>query len=383
MPDRLYLDHNATSPLRPAVRDAMMAAIDGAHNPSSVHTEGRAAKSLLEKARGTLSAALSVPVEGIVLTASGTEADNLALHGLVHGTAKVRRLFVAATEHDAMIAAAAGLAETAGVAVETLPVTQDGIIDLVWLEQRLASYDPDTDGPFAVVAMLANNETGVINPVASFGPLVWPKGGYVVVDAVQGFGKLPVDFSASGADLMTIGAHKVGGPVGVGALLLKPGIGLAPHLRGGGQESFRRAGTENIPAIIGLAETAVAARTDQYAALAKIRDAMEAGLPSEVTIWGQGADRLPNTLCFSAPGFAAETQVMVLDLGGIAISSGSACSSGKVRRSHVLAAMGASERDASSAIRVSLGWDTPADAAERFLSVWKREYQRIASRSAA
>ena len=376
MSKRLYLDHNATSPLRPVVRDAMVAAMEGAHNPSSVHGEGRAAKRLLEDARAVVADILSAPKEGVIFTSGGTEADNLALYGLVKGPAKVRRLFVVATEHDAMRVPAEALAGE-GATVETLPVTASGTLDLDRLADRLATYDAEADGAFAVVAMLANNETGVIHPVEKLGPLVWPKGGYVVVDAVQGFGKLPLHFGNLGADLLTIGAHKVGGPVGVGALLTKPGIGLAPLLKGGGQELYRRAGTENVPAIVGLAKTAEVARPDDYAALGSLRDALEAGLPDGVTVWGKDAQRLPNTSCFSAPGFSAETQTMVMDLAGFAISAGSACSSGKVRQSGVLKAMGADDEAASSAIRVSLGWDTPQDATERFLAAWAKEYSRI------
>ena len=382
MPDRLYLDHNATSPLRPVVRDAMLEAMEGAHNPSSVHAEGRAAKARLELARSVLSDVLSAPKEGIVFTASGTEADNAALYGMVHGPAAVRRLFISAIEHDAVHAAAEALGAT-GIAIESIPVTPNGVIDLAWLEERMSAYDVTVDGPFLVCVMLANNETGVIQPIEALGPLVWPKGGYVFVDAIQGFGKCDIDFTASGADLMATGAHKVGGPVGVGALLTKPGIAIAPLLRGGGQELNRRAGTENLPAIVGFAKTAEEARATDYAGLKPLRDEIASGLPKGTMIWGESAARLPNTISFSAPGFAAETQVMVMDLGGVAISSGSACSSGKVRKSHVLAAMGADENQASTAIRVSLGWDTPADAAQRFLSVWTKEFDRIAQRAVA
>lgn len=382
MPDRLYLDHNATSPLRPEVRDAMLEAMDGAHNPSSVHQEGRAAKALLEKARNTVSQVLSVPKEGIIFTSGGTEADNLALSGMVHGPKQLKRFFISAIEHDAVTKMAQALSER-GVAVETIPVDVKGVIKLDWLEQRLAEYDPDTDGAFLVCVMLANNETGVIQPVQQLGSHVWPKGGFVFVDAVQGVGKLAIDFDAIGADLMSIGAHKIGGPVGVGALVMKPGIPLAPLQLGGGQETYRRAGTENIASIIGLVKTLEVASPTEYADLAAIRDEIEQGLPQSIKIWGRDAKRLPNTSNFSAPGFKSETQVMVMDLAGIAISSGSACSSGKVRKSAVLTAMGATEEEANSAIRISLGWNTPADSAQRFLSAWQKEFDRISSRNAA
>ena len=383
MPERLYLDHNATSPLRPEVRDAMIAVMEGAHNPSSTHSEGRKGKRLLEEARGKVAEILGAPKEGVIFTSGGTEAANMALHGVVHGPAEVSRIFVSAIEHDAVAAAARALGAEQYVTVETMPVTGHGVIDLDWLERRMKEYDPEADGGFLVACMLANNETGVIQTVEKLGPLVWPKGGFVFVDAVQGFGKLAIDFAASGADLMGVGAHKVGGPVGVGALLTKPGIGLAPLMRGGGQELGRRAGTENIAAITGFAKTAELARPEDYAAFAALRDRIEQGLPDTVSIWGQHARRLPNTLCFSAPGFKSETQVMAMDLAGAAISAGSACSSGKVRKSGVLEAMGADEDEAGSAIRVSLGWTNTEEDAEDFLRLWTKEYERIAGRTAA
>ncbi|WP_370338822.1 cysteine desulfurase family protein [Parvularcula marina] len=383
MPDRLYLDHNATSPLRPGVRDALIAVMKGAHNPSSTHSEGRAAKKILEDARGVIAETVRAPKEGVIFTGGGTEAINMALHGAVHGPMKVRRLMVSAIEHDAVKAAAEGLADTAGVTVETVPVTRDGVIDLEWLADRLAGYDQVTEGAFLLAVMLANNETGVIQPVGKLGPLAWPKGGHVFVDAVQGFGKLPLDFGQMGVDMMSLGAHKVGGPAGVGALVIKPGLALAPYLRGGGQELSRRAGTENLIAIAGFSHAAKLARPEEYAELAMIRDRIESGLPDGVIIWGQNAPRLPNTSCFSAPGFRSETQVMVMDLGGIAISAGSACSSGKVRQSGVLGAMGASEEEANSAIRVSLGWTSTMADADMFLRLWKNEFQRIAERNVA
>jgi cysteine desulfurase len=383
MPDRLYLDHNATSPLRPAVREAMVAVMDGARNPSSTHAEGRAGKKILEDARATLSDVLRAPKEGIVFTAGGTEAINMALSGLVRGPARIRRLIVSSVEHDAVTATARALKEEIGIKVERLPVTGDGVLDLQAAERRLADYDVETEGPFLVAVMLANNETGVIQPVGELGPMIWPKGGHLFVDAVQGFGKLAIDFGALGADLLAIGAHKVGGPTGAGALVLKPGIGLPPLLHGGGQELSRRAGTENLVAIAGLAKAAELARPDEYARLAVIRDRIEGGLPERVTVWGRAAPRLPNTSCFSAPGFASETQVMAMDLGGIAVSAGSACSSGKVRKSGVVEAMGGTAAESGTTLRVSLGWTNDEKDADRFLEVWNREYGRITGRTAA
>ena len=382
MPDRLYLDHNATSPMRPEVREAMLDALAAPRNASSVHAEGRAAKALIESARKTIADRIHAPIESVIFTAGGTEADTLALTGLVRSGPKVRRLFISAVEHSAVSATADALRHEVD-AVETVPVTEAGVLNLEALEQRLNAYDQDRDGPFLLAVMLANNETGVIQPIADLAPLVWKAGGYLFVDAVQAFGKIEIDFSALGADALALSAHKAGGPQGVGALVVKPGLAFEPLLRGGGQELSRRAGTENVAAISGFGRLAEVAEPSAYAALGDIRNAIEVGLSEGVRVWGQHAPRLPNTTCFSAPGFLSETQVMVMDLAGLAVSAGSACSSGKVKPSPVLAAMGAGDQDTKSSLRVSLGWDTPGDAAERFLAAWSREYQRILERSAA
>lgn len=384
MDDRLYLDHNATSPLRPQVRDVMLDVLSsGPCNPSSTHSEGRAAKARLSNARTTLGEVLSAPIEGIVFTGGGTEAVGLAIHSAIRGAAGVKRIFLGATEHDAVRSTAHAYRDQGAVVIEDVPVLPTGQIDTDWLARRLDSYEADTDGPFLLCAMLANNETGVINEIGQLGPLIWPKGGYLFVDAVQGFGKLPIDFTACGADFMAICGHKIGGPVGAGALLLKPGLECVAVHRGGGQESYRRAGTEAVAAIAGLAKAAELASPLDYRGLAVSRDAIEKRLPKGVTIWGRSAPRLGNTSCFSAPGFWSETQVMVMDLDGIAVSAGSACSSGKVRRSGVLAAMGASDDLAGCAIRVSFGWSTPEGAADRFVRQWTQHYERVVGSSTA
>ncbi len=382
MPDRLYLDHNATSPIRPAVRDVVMDVMAAPCNASSVHAEGRAAKAVVENARKSIAGRINAPVESVVFTAGGTEADTLALTGLTRGGPKVRRLFVSAVEHSAVTATASALSSEMD-GIETVPVTSSGMIDLEALERRLVTYDHDKDGAFLLSVMLANNETGVIQPIAEIAPMVWKAGGYLFVDAVQGFGKIDIDFSILGADAVALSAHKAGGPPGVGALVVKPGLAFEPLLRGGGQELSRRAGTENVAGIAGFGKLAELAEPSDYEALAVTRNAIEAGLPSGVRVWGQDAPRLPNTSCFSAPGFQSETQVMVMDLAGLAVSSGSACSSGKVKASPVLTAMAAGEAETKSSLRVSLGWDTPAGADERFLAAWSQEYQRILERSAA
>ncbi|GGY49732.1 cysteine desulfurase family protein [Parvularcula lutaonensis] len=376
--DRLYLDHNATSPLRPECRDAMLDAMSAPRNASSVHAEGRAAKQLVEKARKSIAGAISCPPTSIVFNSGGTEADHTAILGFARGGPKVRRLFLSATEHPAVPAAA----EKSGLPVETVPVLKDGTLDLAWLEKRLGTYDPQADGPFLLCTMLANNETGVIHPVKEAAQIARKAGGYTMVDAVQALFKIEIDFSTLGADLLALSAHKAGGPVGIGALVVTPGLGFEPLLGGGGQEENRRAGTHNVPAIAGFGRLAEVASVSDYQALAGIRDRIEAGLPQGVTVHGQSAPRLPNTTCLTAPGFKSETQVMTMDLAGIAVSAGSACSSGKVKRSSVLGAMGVPEEEAATSLRISLGWDTPAHAAERVLTTWTTEFERISSRAA-
>lgn len=378
MSARLYLDHNATSPLRPVCREAMLDAMSAPRNASSVHAEGRAAKQLVERARKSVAAAISAPPQSVVFCSGGTEADHTAVLGLVRGGPKVRRIFLSAVEHPAVPAAAA----QAGVPVETVPVTSAGVVDLGWLEERLHAYDQEAEGPFLLCVMLANNETGVIQPVAEAAALARRAGGYTLVDAVQALFKVDIDFSTLGADMLVLSAHKAGGPVGVGALVATPGVGFTPLLGGGGQEENRRAGTHNIAAIAGFGALAGQASTDDYKVLEVIRDRIESGLPAGVTVHGQTAPRLPNTVALSAPGFGSEAQVMAMDLAGIAVSAGAACSSGKVKQSGVLTAMGAGEEHAASMLRISLGWDTPDDAGERFLAAWNSAYERILSRAA-
>lgn len=383
---RLFLDHNATTPLKPAVREAMIAAM-AAGNPSSVHEEGRKAKALVEAARADLARALDAPAEGIIFTAGGTEAIALAMTGMARREKEpARRLFVSGIEHSAVMKTAAMLAGE-GLELEIIPTLSNGQADAEWLKSRIDAYNTENEGNFLVCLMLANNETGVIQNIQALTSAIFAKGGYLFVDAVQAVGKIQCSFNNLQADLMAVSAHKIGGPKGAGALLTKPAIPLAPLVTGGGQELGRRGGTENV---IGLAGFAAAIReidVQAFGRLAAIRDRIETGLQAMdipgLKVWGAGTARLPNTLCFSAPGFRAETQVMAMDLAGIAVSSGSACSSGKVAKSHVLAAMGASDEEAQSAIRVSLGWDTPDDAAERFLEKWSAAYARAARRSSA
>lgn len=361
----LYLDANATEPLRPEARAAALAGLDLAGNPSSVHAAGRAARRVLEAAREAIAARFGGSPGDLVLTAGGTEANALAVRGLARG----RRVLAGATEHPAVLAAALDAA--------LLPVRPDGTLDLDALEAALRS------GPPALVCLMAaNNETGVLHPLAAAAVLCRAHGALLHVDAVQAAGRVEIGLAALGADSLALSAHKLGGPKGAGALLLRPGLAPEALVAGGGQERGRRGGTEPLPAIAGMAAAADAALPAAAARLSAIRDAIEAGAVAQgAVVAGAGAPRLPNTTSLILPGAPAETQVIALDLAGIRVSAGAACSSGKVARSHVLAAMGLGEQ-AGQAIRVSLPWNAPEDAAERFLAAWSAMRARL-SRNAA
>lgn len=336
-----YLDANATEPLRPEARAAALAAMDLVGNPSSVHAAGRAARAVLEAARRTVAARFGATPGGVVFTSGGTEADALAVAGPGQG----RHLVIGATEHDAVRAAAPNAA--------VLPVDGEGVARLEALEPLLAA------GPALLCLMLANNETGTIQPIGEAARLCRQHGTWLHVDAVQAAGRMPVDLEALGADSLAVSGHKLGGPKGAGALLLAPGRDVAALVAGGGQERGRRGGTPALPAIAGLAAAANAAAPGGIAVL---RDQAEAAAVSAgATVLGGGAPRLPNTACLALPGVPAEAQVIALDLAGVQVSAGAACSSGKVARSHVLDAMGAGTL-AGQAIRVSLPWNaTEAD----------------------
>lgn len=371
-PRPVYLDYNATAPLRPEVRETLAAALDLVGNPSSVHGFGRACRSAVEHARAQVAALVGARPSEVVFTSGGTEANNLALRGAAPG----RRLVVSAIEHESVLAAAPDAAR--------VPVNAQGVVDLDALDARLAALDADGGPPACLSLMLANNETGVLQPVAEAARLAHARGALVHCDAVQAAGRLPLDRAALGVDLLTLSAHKLGGPQGVGALVVRDGLTLPALLRGGGQERGRRAGTENVAGIAGFGRAAELALSDLDAAagLAALRDGLERrirALVPTVRLFGAGAPRLANTSCIGLPGLPGETQVMALDLAGVAVSAGAACSSGKVRASHVLRAMGADPAEAGSAIRVSLGWATgPADI-DRFIEAWTALHRRVAS----
>ncbi|HYE51622.1 MAG TPA: cysteine desulfurase family protein [Azospirillaceae bacterium] len=362
-----YLDWNATAPLRPEARAAMLEALDEAGNPSSVHAFGRRARRRVEDARAAVAALAGADAAGVVFTGSGTEANNLAL-----AAAPERRLLVSAVEHASVLEAAPGASR--------IPVDGQGRVDPDALGRLLAG------GPPALVSvMAANNETGVLQPLEEIARVARSHGALLHVDAAQAAGRVPFDMGVLGVDLATLSAHKLGGPQGVGALLLRPGLEPRPLLRGGGQERRRRAGTENVAGIAGFGAAARAALAGlgAYADVAALRDRLEAAVMAEAPearIAGRDAPRLPNTSCIALPGVPAETQLMALDLAGVAVSSGSACSSGKVKVSHVLEAMGWPAELAGCAVRVSLGWDSRADEVERFLAAWTALRNRAAAK---
>jgi len=361
MTDQVYLDYNASAPLCDDAKQAMIAAMDVAGNPSSVHASGRAARKIVDHARRTIADLVGGDSERIVFTSGGTEANNLALNGLEDVT-----VFTSAVEHPSVIEARPD--------AKRIPVDANGVIDLVALETMLKDAS-DAGQKVLVSVMLANNETGVIQPVAKVGLLAREYGAKVHCDAVQALGRLPVDMNRLLVDMVSISAHKIGGPKGVGALAIAPGVMLVPQIRGGGQEKYRRGGTENVVGIAGFEAAAkrAEANTAKMADIAVLRDRLETELASvapELQIAAKGTERLVNTSCLILPGMPGETQVMALDLAGVAISSGSACSSGKVRESHVLKEMGVDEP--GSAIRVSLGLESTAEDIDTFVRVWSR-----------
>jgi cysteine desulfurase len=358
----VYLDHNATAPVRPEAVEAVARALSIVGNPSSVHGFGRAARRVVEESRERVAALAGAGPAEVVFTGGGSEANNLALGGCGR-----ERILVSAVEHDSVL--------NADAFVETVPVDADGVIDLDALDSRLAG------APALVSVMLANNETGTIQPVAGVVEVARRHNALVHCDAVQAAGKMALSFSGLGVDMLTLSAHKMGGPQGMGALIVGPGVPLKALVRGGGQERGRRAGTESVPLIAGFGAAALAVGGgEEGRRLARLRDGLEerlARLTPAPRFLGHGAPRLPNTSCIAMPGVASETQVMALDLAGIAVSAGSACSSGKVRPSHVLRAMGLGEGEAGSAIRVSLGWTSTELDVERFVAAWAEIDQRL------
>ena len=365
---RVYLDANATEPLRPQARAAALAAFDVLGNPSSIHGEGRAGRRLLEDAREAIAGRFGAAPRDVIFTSGGTEANALAIHGLSHGG----RILRGATEHAAVIAAA-------GDGATTIPVARDGCVRLDILAEMLAA-----EPPALVCVMLANNETGAIQPIAEVAALCRAAGALLHVDAVQGAGRIPLDLTVLAADSLAISGHKLGGLTGAGALLLAPEAAarLAPLQLGGGQERGRRGGTPALPAIAAFAAAALAADPMDAARLAPLRDTIEAAaVAAGGLVVGGDAPRLPNTSCLAFPDLRSESQVIALDLAGFAVSAGAACSSGKVARSHVLEAMEAGAL-AGEAIRVSLPWNAGPDHVAAFIEGYRAMARRMGRRAA-
>ncbi|UDF02248.1 cysteine desulfurase family protein [Asticcacaulis sp. AND118] len=362
----LYLDHAATSPIRPQVREAMLRAWDIGANASSVHALGRKAKLLLEEARDAVLAFVNgVGPARLVFTSGGTEANQLALSQ----SRGFERIIVSAGEHDSVHKAA----ESYGLPVVYTPLLRSGVVDMDALSQLL-----NTGGKPFVAVMLVNNETGVINPVCEIADKVHAAGGWLHVDAVQAAGKIEIDIEALGADSLSLAAHKIGGPQGVGALIYSADRDIHAAIPGGGQEFGHRAGTENIAGIAGFAEAVRLARPSADAAQAETETALKA---LGATIVGEDAVRAPGITCFTVPDWTAQLQLIHMDMAGICVSSGSACSSGKVKSSRVLEAMGLNEV-ADKALRVSSGWTTSAADWQRFLEVWSKGYETHLARKA-
>jgi cysteine desulfurase len=360
MPAFAYLDHNATSPIRPEVLDAMVEALRAGGNPSSVHRAGRAARTRVDAARRQVAALVGALPSEIVFTSGGTEANNIA----VRGTGR-KRVLVSAVEHESILKAVPR--------ADVIPVDCNGVVDLAALDRMLAGSEPAL-----VSVMFANNETGVIQPIAEIVRLARAVGALVHCDAVQGAGKAAVDLHGLGVDYLSLSAHKLGGPTGVGALVVRAGAPFATDRKGGGQEINRRAGTENVAGIAGFGAAAEASRA--VVDTVSFRDRVEAGLRAvapAARIYGAAVPRLVNTTCISMPGVKAETQVMALDLAGVCVSAGAACSSGKVTRSAVLSAMGVDPAESETAIRISCGWNTVSEDIDCLIAAWKGLYIRV------
>jgi cysteine desulfurase len=374
MNQRSYLDYNATAPLRPEVREAICGALDLYGNPSSVHEEGRAARAAIEAARISVAELVGAAPEDVIFTSGGTEANALAL--AARG-GQAWHCYLSAVEHPSVLTGGRFYRETTTL----IPVTKEGVVDLAVLARELEKHHVGGWRPFGSL-MVANNETGTIQPVAEAAAIVHGAGGLLHSDAVQAPGRLPLDMAELGVDMLSLSAHKMGGPKGVGALVLKAGVSVEPLLKGGGQERRRRAGTENVAGIVGFGIAAELAAADlaKADAIGALRDVLEEGAlaiaPDAVIVSGS-VDRLPNTSCIAVPGAKAETLVIGLDLAGVSVSAGSACSSGKVEASHVLSAMGLPPELAQGAIRVSLGIGTSSHDIERFLGAFGELIKRL------
>lgn len=384
---RVYLDHNATAPLRPEARAAMIAALDEPGNAQSVHAEGRRARALVEKARGQIAALSGAAKDDIIFTSGGSEANALALRGALQGAAaageRITRVIISAIEHESVRANAIACEETiGGVRVQECPVTPAGVLDLAELRRLLG----EGKGRALVSLMTANNETGAIQPLVEAAEIAKKHNALVHTDAVQAAGKLPLGAIVAAADYVSLSAHKLGGPQGLGALIVRRGVPFESQIKGGAQENGRRAGTENVAGIAAFGAAAEAASRENVATWRARRDTLERKLKAAdpaAVVFADSVDRLPNTLCIASPAVPSDNMVIALDLDGFAVSAGAACSSGKVARSHVLTAMGVSAELAASAIRISFGWNTKDEELAAFADAWTRIVKRAQARAAA
>ena len=365
-----YLDHNATSPLKPAARESMLDLLGFPGNASSVHKAGKEARRRIDGARQIFAKLLNAgPKDVVIFTSGATEANNMALRGM-----NVERVIVSAIEHPSVLQVTSD--------VDIIPVLPSGIIDVAALDKMLEGNTRQT----LISVMLVNNETGVIQPIEEVVAIARKRGAIVHCDAVQAFGRMPVDLTKLGVDLMTLSSHKIGGPQGAGCLVIANCVAVAPLLRGGNQEKNLRAGTENLAAIAGFAKAAEMTDITEFRKLGVLRDKLEAELKKlapALHIFGFEAPRVHNTSMFALPGVSSESQLIALDLAGICVSNGSACSSGTVKASHVLKAMGVSELVAGSSLRVSLGWNTTTKDVDFFIEKWTEMYTRVKSRVSA
>lgn len=384
---RTYLDYNASAKLHPDAREALLMALDANANASSVHADGRDARAMIERARVNVASLVGANPDQVIFTSGATEAAQLALSSILRrgkDMLRLDRLYVSAIEHPCILSGGRFGEDQ----ITVFPVTSDGVVDIAAFAAMLAARACDT--PFLAALMLANNETGIIQPVSEVAQLVHDAGGFLLVDAVQAAGRLPVDMAELGADFLILSSHKIAGPQGAGALVLgDKNLAPEPLIKGGGQEFKLRAGTENLVSVAGFgaASLVAASQLDYMQKTLYIRQAFEkrlaeickqfAGAKSPLVIFGKEMRRLANTTCFSVPGVNAETALISLDLDGISVSSGSACSSGRVEASHVLKAMGVDNKTAQGALRISTGWDTgPADL-EVFLEAWSSYLKRL------
>ena len=374
----IYLDYNATVPLRPAAKAAMLAALEVCGNASSIHAVGRRARGVVEEARTKVAALVGVDPRSVIFTSSGTEANAMVLRGVTG----VTRILISTIEHDSVRANARAIAESMPcVELQEIPVTASGVLDVDALRVLLTNGK----GRALISVMAANNETGVVQPIEAIAKLAKDHGALLHVDAVQAAGRIALGFDA---DYLTLSAHKLGGPQGAGALIVKDDAPFVPLIAGGGQELNRRAGTENVAAIAAFGAAAEAAKdfAAENARLAALRDGFEAKLKAltlDAVIFGANAQRLTNTSNFAIPGLAAEAAIIALDLDGVAISSGAACSSGKVGRSHVLKAMDVDDELAVCGLRVSFGWASTEQDVDAAIASLKTHLDRKGARARA